>query len=184
MITSLRLAVKAILLNASSYSWSVQGFGLLRLYIGREGRLHIWDSRLRYAGVSMIHNHSWDLRSTIVSGQLFNIRYVRAGPGSMFHTHRLLTGYHSKPVTGDSLVCLTDLTPERYVPGNVYQQRANEIHKTVADDGTITLMERKEDEQGEADVFWPEGEDFGTATPRQATQEEIALVCGFALGRL
>ena len=68
-----------ILDNASSYKWSVQGFGMLRLYIRKVGRLHIWDNELRYPGVSVIHNHSWDLESTIIVGAIRNTRYTAGG---------------------------------------------------------------------------------------------------------
>jgi hypothetical protein len=177
----LRLAVTAILDNATAYEWSVQGFGMLRLYIRDIGRLHIWDSSLRYPDVSMVHNHSWDLRSTVVSGRLVNTRFWQHKAGAPHQGKRLITGYQTRDVQDLGVVLLRAQTPEIYIPGDVYHQRASEIHRTDAEDGTITLMERKEDEQGQADVYWHAGTEWGTAKPRPATRDEIVEVSQRAL---
>lgn len=188
----LRLLVTAILDNARQYTWSVQGFGLLRLYIRRVGRLHIWDSALRYPNVSMIHNHSWDLHSTIIAGSLRNTRfYERQHPKPNWQPYmkqRLVTGYNSKMVTDPTLVYLLPEETEVYsanqapsIPARVYSQKASEIHLTDADDGAITLMHREEDNDGQADVYWSQGCSWGTAQPRQATQQEIRMTVAKAL---
>jgi len=178
-MTGLQLAVLAILDNATNYEWSVQGFGVLRLYIRRVGRLHVWDSALRYPNVSMIHNHSWDLRSDVVFGHLQNTRYNETSwlPGMSnpepFCKQRLVTGYKTHMVSPVEHVELSHYPVEIYLPGDVYQQRAHEIHCTNAADGTVTLMARNEDENGQADVYWPRSGTWGTAKPRPATREEI-----------
>lgn len=192
--TALRLAVLAILDKWEYYDWSVQGFGVLRSYINAPfpgtdaggqtagltrrsiGRLHIWDSALRYPNVSMVHNHSWDLHSTVVSGRLVNQRFfIDPAVGYRWHRQRLLTGYDSEMVQPEpDTVFLMSLPRETYGPGEIYWQRASEIHQTLAEDGTVTLMARKEDEgPGYADVFWPVGEEWGTARPRPATGDEV-----------
>ena len=109
--TALRLAVLPILQNWEYFDWSVQGFGVLRLYINEPlrkaglkqrsiGRLHIWDTALRFPGVSLIHNHSWDLKSTVVCGSLRNERFevTPVHLGVPYMRQRLLTGYESKMV--------------------------------------------------------------------------------------
>lgn len=182
MIRALQIAVLGILDRADGYEWSVQGMGMLRLYIQKVGRLHIWDSRLRYPGVSMIHNHSWDLRSTIVSGTLLNTRYeiFPAGPPTHFR-RRLLTGYHCEFVASREQLCLIEAGPrERYYPGDCYHQRADVVHMTDAVDGCVTLMERREDVDGHADVFWKIGEEWGNARPRPATLDEVHMVTNHA----
>lgn len=180
-VRPLQLAVLQILDNASHYDWSVQGFGMLRLYIRKIGRLHIWDDRLRYPGVSMIHTHSWDLRSTIVSGRVRNTRFTEEDViGHPFCKQRLVTGFHSHTVSPVQVVKLLDCPPERYEPGDVYRQAGREIHITDASNGTITMMERREDENGEADVYWPLGEEWGTATPRMASLKEILDTVAYA----
>jgi hypothetical protein len=159
--------------QAPSGDWSVQGFGLLRLYIRQLGRLHVWDSSLRYPGVTMIHNHSWDLRSTIVSGRLTNRRWTEQPFGERFHKQRIVTGYQCQFVAPIEKVFLIEEPRDVFQPGDVYRQNAKQIHLTDAEDGTITLMERHEDTNGEADLYWPEDSEWGTAKPRAATPEEV-----------
>ena len=174
MLTALQLTVLHILDHAKEYPWSVQGFGVLRLFIRGVGRLHIWDTNLRYPGVSLVHNHSWSLESTIVAGELMNTRYVEnVGLNPTHWKQRLLTGYKSKTVAEPTKVHLRRLTSEYYRAGDVYSQQASEIHETNALNGTITVMRRDEDENGHADVYWPLGAEWGTAIPRPATPEEV-----------
>jgi hypothetical protein len=40
MIT--KALVKNILEKATSYKWSLQGFGMLRLYLSKDVRMHVW----------------------------------------------------------------------------------------------------------------------------------------------
>lgn len=183
-MTPLQILTLHILDHASEFEWSVQGFGMLRLYIRKIGRLHIWDRRLRYPGVSMVHNHSWDLRSTIISGSLTNIIYVptQAG-GQMYAGKRLITGYHTTDVHPLEPVRLTG-KKRYYLPGEIYEQQASVIHETDAEDGTITLMEREDNEQGQADVYWPAGTEWGTARPHRARPDEIVPIVASALDRL
>lgn len=166
--------------------WSVQGMGMLRLYISDIGRLHIWDSRLRYPGVSMIHNHSWDMSSTVISGEIANTRYEYVeGYGKAYYRKRIQCGPEYQEVEAPVLVSLRCGASEIYLAGQDYNQVANEIHRTDAFDGTITLMERQHDGPlGQADVFWPEAELWGNAKPRPATMAEIAAVVKDALMKL
>lgn len=191
-VRPLQLAVYQILATALTQvmtgtlpkGWSVQGMGMLRLYIADIGRLHIWDSQLRYPGVSMIHNHSWDLRSTVVAGCLVNTIYSEEPVGEEFLRRRLVTGYNCEFVEPAVPVHLVQWSRRAYLAGEVYAQNASEIHRTDAEDSTITIMERREDVNGEADVFWPAGTEWGTAKPRPATMAEIAQVTARAIENL
>lgn len=181
-MTPLQLAVRAILERAAAYDWSVQGFGLLRLYMGREGRLHVWAPCLRYDGVSVIHDHSWDLHSTIVSGRLVNRRYVETQlPGSSYLKRKLVTGYNTRFIAPSTRTYLVALKDEVYLPGGEYAQKATEIHETIPDPYTVTFMQRYEDTDGLATVYWPVGSEWGTAKPRPATPEEVKRVTKRAL---
>lgn len=190
--TPLQVLTLAILDNQLAYQWSVQGFGVLRLYIRDVGRLHIWDSALRYPGVSMIHNHSWDLRSTIIFGCLVNTRYTTIPPEGYvpwprperYEGKRLITGYQTRDVVKLEPVTLYPDVVETFRSGDEYAQKAHEIHRTDAFDGTVTLMLRKEDENGQADVYWPAGTEWGTAKPRPATLEEIKSTVERALASI
>lgn len=182
-LAPLRLLTLQVLDHAEKFSWSVQGFGVLRLYVRKVGRLHIWDDELRYPDVSMIHNHSWDLRSTVICGGLKNYRFLEDDLlGRPFWKQRLLTGFDSKMVQSSPVLVKLDLQPiEHYGPGDVYRQAAHEIHRTEAENGTVTLMERREDSEGLADVYWPKGCTWGSAKPRPATTTEVARTVAKAL---
>jgi len=85
-------------------------------------------------------------------------------------------------VSSPTLVELSQQESEWYGPGEIYTQQAQEIHRTDAEDGTVTIMERKEDVvEGYADVYWPSGTEWGTAKPRAAMPEEIRRVVGNVL---
>lgn len=170
----LQLLTMSILDNAYNYSWSIQGFGVLRLYIRGIGRLHIWDSTQRFANASMIHTHSWDLSSTVVTGKLVNHLYHEDYIGLPYNKVHLLTGYDSKLLSEPKPIFLTEWARQIYRPGDTYSQPGSHIHYTEAQDGTVTVMARREDKDGEADVYWPQGEEWGTARPRTATTEEVA----------
>jgi len=178
-MSPLQIAVRTILEQPLAYEWSVQGFGLLRLYMRNDARLHIWDKRLRYQNVSMIHNHSWWLHSTVVVGELRNRRYVRTGLGddTAMWCKRLVTGYSTRDVSEPKLVLMRALDVEFYRPGDAYLQAPNVVHETDADDSTVTLMKRNETEgDGQADVYWPADGKWGTAKPRPASTDEILMV--------
>lgn len=175
----------AVLDNAGAYDWSVQGFGMLRLYIRKIGRLHIWDSALRYPNVSVVHNHSWDLTSMVLFGELRNTRFrVSDRYGVQMKMQRLVTGYDTKMVTEENNVRLISENLEIYRPGQTYHQQAHEIHRTDALDSTVTLMLRNEDEQGQADVYWPASGTWGTARPRRALEDEIRQTVKRALSKI
>lgn len=192
-VQPLRLAVVQILDAAvgqidhehSLYgNWSVQGMGLLRLYIRDLGRLHIWDDALRYPNVSMIHTHSWDLVSTIVCGQLSNFRYKEAVPSGYslpYKKQTIVCGYNTRSASHVVDTHLVGDQIETLNPGDLYRQRATEIHQTLARNGTVTIMERREDGEGQADVYWPSDCSWGDAKPRLATLDEIRASCERAL---
>lgn len=74
--------------------------------------------------------------------------------------------------------------PEQYLPGDTYEQAPNEIHRSMAQDGTVTLIERP---QGppleEADVYWPVGTEWVSAEPSTLQDHEIAPIIRYALAR-
>lgn len=179
----LRAAVKQIIDHAEHYSWSVQGFGMLRLYFGQRWRLHIWDSKLAYPGVSTIHDHlQWHFESIVLSGRITNYRFQASLTGlgkdaEPYRMAKIQTGPAGFKMEEGRGVFLIRRTHEVYVAGQTYSQRNNEIHESRPDDGTVTLVERQHTDEGDiAYVFWPEGQQWVTAEPRPATKEEVAMV--------
>lgn len=182
--------VRSILEQFRVYTWTVQGFGFARTKIANVGRIHVWDSRLATSLVSTMHTHPWPLKSTIISGELINQRFVRATEGQKF----ALPYMHSRIATGEGggligepeqvgILPLDD-APEFYMPGAVYEQRPDEIHRSIPQDGTVTLMERP---QGppleEASVYWPVGTEWVSAEPRSIENWKLESAISYALAR-
>lgn len=167
-------------------NWTVQGFGFMRLRIYDNLRLHIWDSRLRCLGVSDVHDHTqWDFTSTVISGCLTNIRYTINKNGYPFNMGIMECGIggHLKQ-TEVQKIKLLPKTPEIYGPGDSYSQLASEIHKTIADDGTITIIQQTRKDATTARVFWEATHNFGEAIPRPATRREVQDIGLFALEKM
>lgn len=189
MIT--KLLVKNILEKAHSYKWSLQGLGMLRLYLSDEVRLHVWDTRYKFYNASPVHDHPWDLSSQVIAGQIRNVIYTECdlcfGRG-----HCLCVGYKRQTIKCGSgsclvgepkvvrLLCKTQMVYE----GEEYHQAAEEIHETKPLDGTVTIVTRtfKED-RDHAHVFWPAEITWGSAEPRPATSEEIEAITQNALNK-
>ncbi len=171
-------------LTLPAKDWTVQGFGFMRLRVAPCMRLHIWDARLRETGVSDIHDHTqWAFTSHVISGQIINVRYTIHDAGQPHHMAVLTCGIgggmrSDKPA---ELVKLLAGKPELYVPGQSYRQEPDEVHRTHAADGTVTLIRQERRQVDTARVFWPQGGTWGDAIPRQATRDEIGDVGGYAL---
>lgn len=178
--------VRSILEQWRAYTWTIQGFGFIRTKLADVGRIHVWDSRLAVQRVSTVHTHPWRLRSTIISGELINQRFGMSADGEFLpylHSH-IKTGEGGGLVGDPEDVRLKSFAPELYGAGSSYQQQPEEIHRTIAQDGTVTLMERP---QGppleEASVYWPRGTSWVSAEPRPAEAWEIEPVIAYALAR-
>lgn len=177
--------VRSILEKWGSYTWTVQGLGMLRTKIADVGRIHIWDASLRTWQVSDIHSHPWELRSTVISGELINQRFGIVDTSNLAYVRQKLAcgeggGLLDKPED----VCLSVFPLDFYTPGSMYKQAKEEIHRSMPQDGTVTLMERQlEDGHQEAYVFWPRGTQWVSAEPRVATDQEVRRVVGYALAR-
>jgi hypothetical protein len=173
---------------------------MMRCYLGppddpKRFRLNVWDSRYRRKGVSTAHDHPWHFKSVIVAGQFGNQRYqMLKGPyeprgesNPVFDpTHHFMTIKTGEGGGGEGLpiedCVLVPLVLERYGPGNVYFQRADEVHDTKYHDGSVTLNERTRVGDGEhARVFWPYGTEWVDAEPRRATAFEVEQTMALAL---
>lgn len=188
MTIELQAMARAILENAHAFKWSLQGMGLLRLHLPGNCRLHVWDSRFRKPGVSMIHDHlQWALKSTILSGDLVNRKYRDFYPGTFdTPTHSFSTikpGYGTFFKHDPKPIKLIESEVHRYRPGDCYMQSPQEIHQTEARDGTVTIMRKTPTKDESARVFWPIGTEWGSAEPREASSMEVAAIVGLALER-
>lgn len=185
MLKELRTLSKNILENRHSFEWSVQGFGMLRLYLPNNARFHVWDSRLRVPNVSLVHDHlQWALESRVISGVLKNIRYME-GRGEPYHWAQFKAGYDAKQLHDAETMLIERQAEEIYLPGDTYSQLPNEVHESRPIDSTITIMHKESTQDGEtARIFWPQGTEWVSAEPRKATKEEIENICSRALSFL
>lgn len=181
----LRTAVRFLLENAAKFEWSLQGLGMLRLYLPDDTRLHVWDTRHAYPGASPIHDHQqWSLHSTVISGCIRNIRYIKNSNGEPFHFAKFKAGYGTQRLSQPETIHLLACIPELHHPGDSYAQHPEEIHQTVPNNGTVTIMRKTPTADPEsARIFWEEGTEWGSAEPRRATDEEVRQMTEWALER-
>lgn len=181
----LRAATLAILGNPSGYSWSTQGFGMLRTYLDRDKRfrLNIWDETLAVPEVSIVHDHPWDFTSWIIGGEFRNVRFFEdPRNGRPYSWQVIQTGPGGGPDGDRGTVDLSPGPEEVYFSGDTYRQEAEEIHASFYKSGTVTINDRTRRLDGEhAHVFWPAPGAWVDAEPRDATPEEIRRVCDNAV---
>ena len=195
-----RQMIASILRNGWRYEgWTIQGFGMLRFYLSKEVRMHIWDDRFKTENVSVIHDHPWSFESEIISGEIRNIVYeeFRTPSHNIDNAKYLLKKYHMAEIqcgeggglrqTRPEPIILVPVTDSTYQADESYSQDATELHESIPGNGTITIITRKfhtERSSEHATVCYPYGTDWVTAEPRTATIEEVERVCEYALAKL
>jgi hypothetical protein len=167
--------------NPTKFDWSIQGFGMLRLYLPQDMRLNVWNSRFRIPNVSLIHTHPWNFESYIERGKLTNIRYERVDEEPTHEYAVIKPGPGGGIMERMGLVSLGMFNPEFYSAGDVYAQKASEIHLSAPQDGCVTINMRQRVGADEALVFWPVGEEWISAEPRRATPDEVRAFCQTAI---
>ncbi len=184
----LRASIRKMLQNPYIFEWTLQGFGMLRCYIpgpvyDKQFRLNVWDHKLATPSVSTVHDHPWHFKSWIINGNFTNVRFVEDHfPGVPFEYRVIKTGIDGTPQDDTRLrMNLRMLEPEHYSTGDVYEQKAEEIHNSIPARGTVTLNARIRIGDGEhARVFWPADTDWVDAKPRPAARREIGAACALA----
>lgn len=174
-----RLLVLAILRHAEPRDWSLQGFGMLRLYLSPTVRLHVWCRELAVPGVaqSSVHDHPWDFKSTVIAGRMDNIVYVKDPAGEYdFNEQAIICGPGGCSIGDPVPVKLRIAVHESGGAESEYHMRAHEIHRSLPSDGCVTLIERNPAarDKDKALVYW-QGEKWVSAEPRPATCQEIEV---------
>ena len=189
MNTPLQASIRAILEHPTEFAWTVQGFGFMRCYLtpDKRWRLNVWDSELA-TNASLIHDHPWNFTSYIIAGALYNFRYTENEAEGDWYTWGLLLpgiggGLTSAP---QGVKALWQGKREEWLPGDVYTQKHREIHHTEFGDGTVTLNDRIRPHGGKdiARIFWPAGEQWQDAMPRDATAVEVLRTTAKALATI
>ena len=195
----LRAMVMSVLSDPKKHEWTLQGFGMLRTYITKETRLHVWDRDYRVRDVTDVHDHPWHFSSLIISGTIVNTRYeVHPCEHTLeeVHARNLRTPFmRSSIVCGvgggnhvatikerGELVWLEPREPEEYKTGEIYFQKADEVHHSSYSSGAVTLVTRTFQLDTEhAHVFFPADQEWVSAEPRDAKTSEIESICKNAL---
>lgn len=181
--------VKHLLQHPHSVEWTLQGFGMLRCYFEPELRLHVWDSAFKVPGVSDLHTHPWDFHSLVVAGEVRNYRFLEVagtslGTGQAIPRRRqTIRCGEGGGLVGDPVdVFLAEQPTETLREGETYTQKAEEIHKSLPEDGTVTVIERgfKEDTE-HAYVYFRD--EWVSAEPRPATEAEVQQILAGSLAR-
>lgn len=193
-----RNLVEGILRNPIGLPWTVQGLGMMRMYLtaDRSVRLHVWDRALVVPGASPVHTHPWDFSSYVVAGRVFNQRFGVAADDSItayeWNRARLKcgTGAHIVATLEDHVdggverVRLVEWAVETWSEEATYFQSKDEIHRSMPEDGTVTIVTRTFGaDPDHAWVFWrgAPGTAWGSAEPREARPEEVMAVTERAL---
>lgn len=171
--------VQAILEQPLERLWTVQGFGKMSTNVTTNARLHIWDRVLLNPRVPAIHSHSWDFSSFVLAGRMRNLRLLEAG-GEPFN--KLLVASAGGIVGERVQAFLVESPIEVYDEGSQYKQDAEEIHGSLPEDGTITLVEWHYGPPARnMKVYWRGRSPWIDAKASQATEAEILNVTRNAL---
>lgn len=183
-----RLLIENLLTKPHGFNWSVQGLGMMRLYLSQAVRLHIWDGALRVPGVSAIHSHPWDLQSRVIAGRYKQHRYqvlaenATATYAEQFNLALIKCGEGACVMGEPTKLYMIEMPLEIYAAGEAYAQSKEEIHLSLPEDGTVTMVERTfHEDRDHARVFWRGQGGWVDAEPREATRKEIEEVTGRAL---
>jgi hypothetical protein len=182
-----KLLVKNILEKAEHYKWSLQGLGMLRLYLSDELRLHVWDSRYKMENVSPLHDHPWSFDSDVIAGQVDQFRYTLSDKDTQhaqkFKFATIKCGENACTVSDPEIAYLLPHF-ETFNEGESYTQHKDEIHESIPTDGTVTLVHRTfHPDREHARVFWRGDGGFVSAEPRPAAKEEVKAITEYALRR-
>lgn len=185
MNTHIRAATRAILEKAEHYEWSLQGFGMLRCYLGSDRlvRLHVWDDRYAVSNVSTIHDHPWDFRSVIVSGEIRDrVFHPIQGRPATHHVQKIVCGPGGCALERESDVALGVRLDQTFRVGQEYSRAWHYLHESLPSRGAVSIIHRSFREQTEqARVLFPVGTEWVSAEPRAATRAEVADIVGHAL---
>jgi hypothetical protein len=130
----------------------VHGNGFLQLDLNDEGtkRLHIWDDKLPSQSVkSSIHDHVFELKSTILCGRLTHIEYETVSPAVNPQDSYIV--YRAEQVPGSNntvlkpekeIVSLQETRRFTFAPGSTYNFPPYELHDTQHQGFTATIMNK------------------------------------------
>ncbi len=187
-----QLLVRKILEGVRQYEWSLQGFGMFRLYLSKRTRLHVWVPSFAVPNVSTIHTHPWHFRSEVIAGSMVDRLYERSllrllpiSESATHHMQKIVCGPGGCAIGNPEPVVLRHVQDLTITVGKAYSLTAEAFHESIPSPGTVTIVDREFLEDTEhAHVCFPFGTRWESAEPRRATQKEIDAMAEIALERL
>lgn len=133
--------VKHVLLHVNDLKWRLGTTGVFTITLSDDLVINIFDHDQAVPGRADYHSHWYDFKSDIIAGKLRHFRYVKAETGldvlgqevSMTH----------QPIGSPFALALRECPCETYLPGDSYEITSPEIHRVIADPGTVTLVTRQ-----------------------------------------
>jgi hypothetical protein len=171
--------VLTLLRHAEDFPWRMQDIGLmgLRLDDRREYRLHVWDSS-RYVGEPPVHDHPYDFASTVIVGELTNVRYVEDPAGGEYVRFRYSPGAEDER---QSDTVKLSATPTTFTEGGQYAQTADQLHASLQLPGTVTAIRCTWVDAPVLTVCFRDEDSWSSGQGRDATRAEIKSFAAKAL---
>jgi hypothetical protein len=171
--------VLTMLEHAEDFPWRIQEIGLmsLRLDDRREHRLHVWDPSY-CVDEPPIHDHPYDFTSTIIAGELTNIRYEEDTAGDHYARIRYSPGAEDERRSDAVRLSSKGTT---FSGGDHYSQPAHELHASWQQPGTVTAIRCVWIDAPELTVCIRDESSWRSAQARDATSEEIKSFTAKAL---
>jgi len=154
--------------------WRHNGLGLMQAYVHegvrRELRVHVWDRSLHRPGIErsgLLHDHRFDLRSTLLLGDLVNVEYhLTPDPDGPYALHSVVPARKAFAMSGQHDGLVRDLgdrvsVTTREVPlcaGDRYFFPKLQFHGTLAHNLTVTLVEKLNQTDDLARILAPRDE--------------------------
>jgi hypothetical protein len=132
--------VRGILEHPEDHAWTMQDIGLLGLRLDdrREYRLHVWDPS-SCVGEPPIHDHPFDFTSTIIAGEMTNIRFDEDQSGVEHRRERYSPSDEGARRADTVRLSRTATT---FAAGDQYSQLAHQLHESRQLPGTVTIIRR------------------------------------------
>jgi hypothetical protein len=132
--------VKNVLMHVKDLKCRLGTTGVFTITLSEDLAVNIFNHDTAVPGRADYHSHWYDFRSEIVAGKLCHFRYVNDADG--FDVLAQQVSMEHKPAGAPFALRLRECPCETYVAGDSYEITAPEIHRVVADPGTVTLVTR------------------------------------------
>lgn len=152
-------AVRDLVISAlasPTLQWRRHGIGVVQAYLTESTRLHVWHPSAETVTIDdgMIHDHRFDLTSTVIFGQIENVLVTprRGDEYRMYEVLHALLGRTDAPVALDGMFSVSTLHL-KYPAGSTYSMPARTFHRTIAEPYTVTLVQKYNQEERPARIL-------------------------------